>query len=191
MNDSIDTKQLFEPALDLVSKHVDEAIANPRSSWRGDIVLLAAFTGIMPTPPMITLFNQMLDSENSLERNRAFLALTRVRPLPSGVKEILLSRVENLGELRGRLDTMIFALDDSDVLAAYLKYLESSNVEEQRTTSNVLRLSGSKAKPLHNALLHLQKKEGLDQDVKGNVGRTIEQLELKLNKPKPTAVLGK
>ena len=58
---------------------------------------------------MIVLFHKMLDSEDKVQRNKALLALTRVRPLPPRAKELLLTPPSESARLRGLLETMTFA----------------------------------------------------------------------------------
>ena len=71
---------------------------------------------------MIVLFHKMLDSEDEVQRNKALLALTRVRPLPPRAKELLLTPPSESARLRGLLETMTFAFDDSAILSTFIKY---------------------------------------------------------------------
>ncbi len=168
---------LFQEATGFLGKHLGEASSNPKSQWRVDIVLFGAFTGAMPTEGMVKLYTEMLDSEDSIERERALMALTRVRPLSKRVKEILLTPVNEPAELRPRLEKMILALDEKEVLATFLAYCDSGDLDTQRTASHVLSLSGSWAEPAVNALLGAKNVEDRDKDVRLNLDRAIENVK--------------
>ena len=92
---------------------------------------------------------------------------------------MILSRVGS-HDLRGRLETLVFALDDPDVLKVFLKSVESDDVEEQRVATKTLSWAGAFPTRVHDVLNRLQQRSDLDAKVAANIKTAIDRIENKV-----------
>jgi hypothetical protein len=169
---SASIQDYFRPAMEAFQKHMPEASADTESKWARSLVSLTAVVGLQPNPPMVGLIYRMLDGKNKMLGNIALLALARIKPLPPDANKILLTRGAGL-DPKGRLEMWAFALDDPDVREAFLKYLDSENVEDQRLATLVLSQIQTPALPILGHLVQLRSRKDLDAQVAANLDRAL------------------
>jgi hypothetical protein len=169
---SASIQNYFRPAIEALQAHIPGASADTESKWAGSLVSLTAFVGIQPTPPTVGLIYRMIDSKNQRLGNIALLALARIKPLPPGASKILLSRSAALDE-KGRLEMWACALDELDMREAFLKYLDSEDVEDQRLATLVLSQFNGSTQPILDQLALLRGRKDLDAQVAANLDRVF------------------
>jgi hypothetical protein len=169
---SASIQDYFRPAMEALQKHMPEASTDTESKWARSLVSLTAVVGLQPNPPMVGLIYRMLDGKNKRLGNIALLALARIKPLPPDANKILLSRGAGL-DPKGRLEIWAFTLDDPDVREAFLKYLDSENVEDQRLATLVLSQTKAPAQPILDQLVRLRSRKDLDAQVAANLDKVF------------------
>jgi hypothetical protein len=176
LNDHPSVKEVFRPAVAVFEAHLDEALIDESFGWGSSIASLTAFIGLQPDERSLALFYRMLDYKDKRAHGIALTALARLKPLPSAAKRLLLSRTGNY-PLRERLEVLAFAIEDSDVLQTYARYLESNDIEEGRLATRMLSRIGPQAKPALELLQRLQQRSDLDEEVAANVKAAIDHIQ--------------
>jgi hypothetical protein len=169
---SASIQDYFRPAMEALQEHMPEASADTDSKWALSLVSLTAVVGLQPAPSTVELIYRMLDGKNTHFRNIALLALARIKPLPPDANKILLSRGVAL-DPKGRLEMWSLALDDAEVREAFLKYLDSEHVEDQRLATLVLSQINVSPQPILDQLLRLKGLKDLDPQVAANLDRVF------------------
>jgi len=169
---SASVQNSFRPAMEALQQHLPRDLGDAESKWAGSLVSLTAFVGLQPNSPMVGLIYRMLDGKNKRLGNIALLALARIKPLPPDANKILLTRGAGL-DPKGRLEMWAFALDDPDVREAFLKYLDSENVEDQRLATLVLSQIQTPAQPILGHLVQIRSRKDLDAQVAANLDRAL------------------
>ena len=182
------TRQIdaFRPAIPVFERHLNEALADTNSKWTLPLLSLTAFAGLQPSPQTVPLFYRVLDAKDDRRKDlgpadrttwlAALIAMARLHPRPAEAKKALLARVGKL-DSEETMGVFSYALDDPHFLAMFAKYLESTDVEEQRSAMRLLVHAGALAAPALDTLRGLQQRRNLDNEVAANVKAAIDKIE--------------
>lgn len=177
--------EAFRPAIPLFERHLNEALADTNSKWTLPLLSLTAFAGLQPSPQTIPLFYRVLDAKDDRRKDlgpgdrttwlAALIAVARLSPRPAEAKKALLARVGKL-DSEETMGVFSYALDDPNFLAIFTKYLESTDVEEQRSAMRHLVHAGALAAPALDILRGLQRCRNLDKEVAANITIVIDKI---------------